>query len=144
MNPDDEQKLERLVHRTLCDLPLRRAPGTLEARVLAELERRAALPWWHKSYAHWPVAMRLAFLVVTAAIAAGLVAALVAITHGLDPAQVAAGVTERFAWLATARGLLDTGAGVVGALWRAIPPVWLYGALAFIAACYVTLIGVGA
>lgn len=50
--PDPEEKLERLIHRTLRDLAPRRAPRTLEARVFAELERRAALPWWRQSYAH--------------------------------------------------------------------------------------------
>jgi hypothetical protein len=146
MNPslDHDEKLERLIHRTLRDLPRRRAPGTLEARVLAELERRAALPWWHKSYAHWPVAVRVAFLVGTAAVAAGLVAALFSMMHVVNPAQLAAGATDRFAWLATTRGLLDAGASAAGAMWRSIPPLWLFGAFTFVAACYATLLGVGA
>ena len=38
----DPEKLERAIHETLRALPPRRAPRTLEARVLAELERRAA------------------------------------------------------------------------------------------------------
>ena len=36
---DNDEKLERLIHRTLRELPRRCAPGTLEARVMAELER---------------------------------------------------------------------------------------------------------
>ncbi len=40
--PDNEEKMERLIHRTLRDLPPRRAPNSLERRVLAELDRRAA------------------------------------------------------------------------------------------------------
>lgn len=143
MNPQDEQKLEALIHRTLLDLPRRRAPGTLESRVMAELERRAALPWWHKSYAHWPVAVRMAFLTGSATIAAAFVAALYTMLHGVSPAQLAAGAADRFAWVAVARGLAGAGVSTVGAMWRAIPPLWLYGGLAFIAACYVTLIGVG-
>ena len=51
MNPDE---LERFIHQTLRALPDRKAPGTLEARVLAEVERRAAIPWWHKSWSYWP------------------------------------------------------------------------------------------
>ena len=143
-SPDRDAKLERLIHRTLRDLPRRLAPGTLEARVLAELERRAALPWWHKSYAHWPVAVRGAFLAGTAAIAAAFVMALFAMLHGVAPAQLAAAAADRFAWLAGVRGLLSAGAGAAGAIWRSIPPLWLYGAFAFIAACYATLLGVGA
>jgi len=144
MNPQDEQKLEALIHRTLRDLPRRRAPGTLESRVMAELERRAALPWWHKSYAHWPVAVRIAFLAGSATVAAAFVVALFTLLHGVTPAQLAADAADRFAWFGVVRGLVGTSAGAVGAVWRSIPPLWLYGGLAFIAACYVTLIGVGA
>ena len=39
-----EEKLERLVGRVLKQQPLRKAPGTLEARVFAALEQRAARP----------------------------------------------------------------------------------------------------
>ena len=65
-----EEELERLVDRALHDLPLRRAPHTLESRVFAELERRAALPWWRRSFAHWPLPARSAFLVICIALIA--------------------------------------------------------------------------
>jgi hypothetical protein len=46
-NPENnERKLERLIHETLRELPARQAPSSLENRVLAELARRTALPWW--------------------------------------------------------------------------------------------------
>jgi hypothetical protein len=38
---DSDETLERAVDRALRELPLRRAPHTLESRVFAELERRA-------------------------------------------------------------------------------------------------------
>lgn len=56
-----ERRLERLLDRTLRGLPVRRAPATLESRVLAELARRAALPWWRRSFVHWPQAARAVF-----------------------------------------------------------------------------------
>src|SRR5712672_3854389 len=60
--------LERLLDRTLHELPLRRAPLTLESRVFGELERRAALPWWRRSFAHWPLLARAGFLVICGAL----------------------------------------------------------------------------
>ena len=45
-NPDN---LEQLIDRTLRELPLRRAPRTLETRVLAAIAARQALPWWKRS-----------------------------------------------------------------------------------------------
>ena len=143
-SPENNEKLERLIHRTLRELPARRAPRSLESRVLAELERRAALSWWHLSFAHWPGAVRAAFFVLSAAVAAGLVAAIFVMTRSTGSAALASGIADHFAWLSTARGLYDTAAGATGAVWRAIPPLWLYGTLAFVAACYTTLVGVGA
>jgi hypothetical protein len=139
-NPDNPEQLERLIHRTLRDLPPRSAPRTLESRVLAELERRAALPWWRQSYAHWPVAVRAAFFVGTAALAALIVSGLFAMMRVAGSPAFA----DTFAWFTFARDLGRTAADTGGALWRALPPLWLYGALALIAACYATLIGVGA
>ncbi|MBI3885017.1 MAG: hypothetical protein HY302_04730, partial [Opitutae bacterium] len=49
MNPMTPEELEQIVHQNLRALPPRRAPRTLGARVLAELERRRALAWWHRS-----------------------------------------------------------------------------------------------
>src|ERR1700686_3573047 len=63
---DPNDPLERLLDRTLRELPLRRAPPTLEARVCSELKRRAARAWWRRSFAHWPVPARAAFLAICA------------------------------------------------------------------------------
>ena len=103
--PDD---LEKLIHGTVRDLPPRRAPRTLELRVLAELERRAAQPWWHKSYAHWPSPVRAGFLVFASVVAAGFVAVLFAAVHRVDPAQIATALSERFEWLAIGRRLAES------------------------------------
>jgi hypothetical protein len=54
-----DEKLERLVGQVLRDQPLRRAPASLEARVLGELAARARLPWWRRGIAAWPAAVRI-------------------------------------------------------------------------------------
>jgi hypothetical protein len=54
-----DEKLERLVSHVLRDQPLRRAPASLEARVLGELGARARLPWWRRGVASWPAAVRV-------------------------------------------------------------------------------------
>ena len=125
------------MHRTLRGLPARRAPRTLEQRVLAELERRAALPWWRRSYLHWPFAMRAVFFGLSAAAAAGAVVGSILLLQGADgPAEAA----SRLPALEFAKALI----GSVSTIYHAIPPVWLYGGLAAIAAAYATLVGVGA
>jgi hypothetical protein len=136
--------LERFIHSALASLPDRRAPLSLEARVLAEIARRAALPWWRRSYAHWPVAARGAFLVGSASAAALLIAGLMSLARNAGATQAAGEVASRFAWLGLVRETAATLAGGGGSVFGAIPSLWIYGALAVFAACYATLIGVGA
>lgn len=146
MNPSPENRdpLESLIDRTLRDQPPRRAPRTLESRVFAELARRAALPWWHKSYAHWPAAVRGGFFVLSALAAAVLIAGMFLLTRDVAPTELAGEIADRFAWLTLARDLAATATDAALAVWRAIPPLWLYAGVALIGACYATLFGIGA
>ena len=144
MNPEEAQKLEHLVHRTLREAAPRRAPATLEGRVLAEIERRAALPWWRKSYVHWPVAMRASFLLVLAVVVKAVLMAVVFVESGLDSGEFTRVLAPQFAQLDRIRGFVAGVADFGATVFHAIPPVWVYGSLALFAACYVTLLGVGA
>jgi hypothetical protein len=140
MNPHDEQKLERLIHQTLRELPRRRAPGTLEQRVMAELERRAALPWWKQNFAHWPTGVRVAFLGFSVA----LVAAIMWGMAGVNVGQARDVFATQIGWMdaiaSVGRALRD----FAGATISGIPSLWLYGGLATIGALYVALFGLGA
>ncbi len=73
MRTESEQKLEQVLNRALHGLPLRRAPSSLEARVINELERRAAAPWWRANFTKWPVAARVAFVLTCAGLSAATI-----------------------------------------------------------------------
>jgi len=68
----DDRGLEQRVERVLRGLPPRSAPATLQARVQRELERLAMRPWWHRSFAHWPAAMRAVFVAASVALAGAM------------------------------------------------------------------------
>jgi hypothetical protein len=137
----NEQELEQFVHRTLRSLPDRQAPRTLEARVLAEIERRAAIPWWHKSFAHWPSSVRAAFLAVGSAAVAAFVAAGYFLTAGVEASAVAGEMTARAGGVvAVATWVRDFAATLIAS----IPPLWFYGGLAFVGVMYLSLFGLGA
>lgn len=140
MNPHDEQSLERLVHQTLRALPPRRAPRSLEQRVLAAIAERAALPWWRKGFAYWPIAPRIAFLAVATAVVFGLFRLLT----GVEVGAALASLVPQLAWTDTIASLVratqDFFQGFVGG----IPPLWLYGGLVAIASLYAALFGLGA
>ncbi len=137
-----EQELERLMQRTLHGLPLRRAPLTLESRVLGELQRRAALPWWRHSFAQWPRAARSTFVLLCAALA-GLVfrGGLWAIA-GLESLHES-GVLS-LPWARQALMLTGTAGELAASLVRAVPPDWVYEGLAVSALLYTALFGLAA
>ncbi len=141
---DPQEKLEQLVHRALRDLPARRAPRSLEQRVLAELAQRAALAWWHKSFAYWPMPARVAFIIASAGIVKVALMATVWAMAGFEPAQVQSAFAQPVAWMEGARAVVDAMTGFFAIMLRNIPPLWLYGGLAFIAAMYAALFGLGA
>jgi hypothetical protein len=144
MNPPDEQKLERFIDQTLRDLPRRGAPGTLEQRVMAEIARRAALPWWKQNFAHWPMAARIAFLIFSGGLVKAMMMLLVFAGAGFEAAQFREVFATQYAWMDAGATVMRALGDFVTATLQGIPSLWLYGALATIAGLYVTLFGLGA
>jgi hypothetical protein len=143
MSDRQQPALERAVHEALRSLPPVRAPRTLESRVLEAIERRATAPWWRSSFARWPVAARIGFMVASLALllmailltrapAAESIVALPA-----HPLLLLPGVNQAQALLASL-GVLRS------AFSHAVPPSFLYAALAVSAALYALLVGLGA
>jgi hypothetical protein len=141
MNPEE---LEKMVHAALRALPDRQAPATLEARVLAAIEARAAVPWWHKSWSHWPRSVRVAFLAFCGGLAGLLILGGVYVQASFDPAQVSGVLAPAFAWVERVASIGRALADVAALIGRQIPSLWLYGAIAFVAGLYAMLFGLGA
>jgi hypothetical protein len=139
---DSEQRLERAIGYALKGLPLLRAPSELEGRVLNELERRAAFPWWRVSFAHWPAAPRVVFVVICAAlVAATIVGGVSALVGVRSLNEIAAPVLS---WLQPFLAVMSSAGGVAALLVRIIPPLWLYGGMTLGIMLYVALFGLGA
>jgi hypothetical protein len=142
-NPTDrEQGVERAVDQALKGLPLRRAPSTLESRVMDELQRRAALPWWRVSFAHWPAAPRVAFVVICIALVAATILGGVSAFVGVRSLNEMAALV--LSWAHPFLALLSSAGGITALLVHIIPPLWLYGGMALGIVLYVTLFGLGA
>lgn len=135
-------KLERVLHQTLSGLPPRRAPGTLETRVADELARRASLPWWRASFASWPAAARVMFVLVCAALVA--VTILGGLSAYLGDRSFDEASAVLLSWAHPFLTVISSAGGLVALLVHVIPPVWLYGTLGVGAFLYVTLFGLGA
>jgi hypothetical protein len=82
-----DREMEARLGQALRTLPTRRAPATLESRVLDTLARRSPLPWWRRGFGEWPAAARIAFGVTSAALAVLTVLAAAAANANLGSAS---------------------------------------------------------
>lgn len=144
MKPMNPEEMERLVHSALHSLPNRRAPASLEARVLAALEMRARIPWWHKSWSYWPQWVRTSFLIFCGGLAGVFVLGGLYVHAGFDSTLVSNALAPVMSFFAQVRAVGRAGADVVAVVSRNIPMWWIYGAVAFVAGLYAMLFGLGA
>lgn len=134
--PTPEQ-LERFVDEALRDQPLQRAPIDLETKVMAAIAQGATTPWWRSSFAHWPMAARVLFLVASAVfVKLGLEAASLVIGP-LDPAARSAALFAELAWI---HALFVS----VTAILRSLPSWWIYCGVVALGVLYLMLFGVSA
>src|SRR4051812_48264627 len=138
---DPNDPLERFIDSALRDLPPRRAPSTLEQRVMAELQRRAALQWWQRSYSEWPAAARFFFVIACIALGSLLVRGCSWFLGGVESSATWSGVSSK---ITPAPASVKATANALSFIAHSIPSIWVYGAIAVIAFLYVTLFGIGA
>ncbi len=131
--PEDHPALERLIGSVCRIQPPRAAPASLHARIMSEVERRAAQPTWRRPFRHWPLALRLSF--------AAAVAAAVAVAAALpvEPWSVPLDWLRSLVAGATFAGAL--GHLVVVSALQAIPAPCLYALALGAAAMYAVLAG---
>ncbi len=141
MNPEE---LEKIVHAALRALPDRRAPATLEARVLAAIERRAALPWWHQSWSYWPQWVRAGFLVFGGGLAGLLLIGGIYLQAGFDLGTIRDALAPALALFDRVQGYGRLLADFVALVGRHIPSWFLYAVIGFVAGLYAMLFGLGA
>ncbi|MEP7246299.1 MAG: hypothetical protein ABI885_21840 [Gammaproteobacteria bacterium] len=142
--PAAHEQAERLVAEVLSQQPLRPAPRTLESRVLREIERRAALPWWRNSFMHWPLIAQFFFLLTSVgAVKLVLSAAGWALTD-LRFASAVAAVTAPLSWVGRTAHFFATLADMGSVVLAAVPPHYLYVGLFVAATLYVALFVLGA
>ncbi len=131
MNNDHE--LERRIDRELKQLPTPHAPRTLLPRVMAELRRRAELPWYQRAWFMWPRQWQIASAVALAAVLVGIAMLLPEIHLGAAAGRAARNLTARVAGATEGFGTsLNTGL----LLWRTLVQPVLWYLVAFIAVMF--------
>jgi len=135
-----EQQLEQVVDKLCKQQPLRKAPSDLYQRVMREVQLRKALPWWRKSFLHWPLSLQVLF-VVAALITAKLA---LSITEWIGSHWVSATeATRSLPLVEGASTVLNVGNSVSSHLASVVPVTWMYGAAMVIVVLYLVLFGIG-
>lgn len=135
----NEQRLEELTGRLLRQQPLRKAPASLEARVLAEIGRRAGRPWWRQGISAWPPTGRAALIGVSLSCIPVLWFLLPWLWTRLVAAAADARLSGPIAAIGQVGHALFSLAGAAAQVANAIPRSWLLGGLVAAGALYCAL-----
>ncbi|MFL6601737.1 MAG: hypothetical protein ACJ8R9_10425 [Steroidobacteraceae bacterium] len=135
------EKLESFVHQLVRDQPLRRAPATLEARVLAQLAlQQTPMRWWRRGFTQWPLAARVAFLIASYGFVRLAFAGVMSIITFVSSREAAG---TAISWVHAGATAVSATASLCSLIVSAIPPLWLYGAAVCGFALYALLFGLG-
>lgn len=143
MEHSDERQLAVRIDRELRRLPLPKAPPTLAPRVLAAIAARAHLPWWKKSWTHWPFGLRALFLGFLVAATAGLLYAGSQFAPGESLAAAAERVGDYFSLLTPVWQLLSALGIAFASMLRSGGQVLLWSVIATATVMYLTCVGLG-
>jgi hypothetical protein len=141
---ESDESLEQHISSLLTRLPLRRAPGSLQARVLSAIAQREATPWWQHSFRQWPLVARGAFLAISLALAWLAFAGLMWLTGILRRMPWPDALTQAASWAHVAARLAAVAGDTAATVLRGIPAGWLEGAATFGAVLYLALFALGA
>jgi hypothetical protein len=134
---DGREKLEQLIDGLARSQPVRRAPISLQARVLAQVEsQQVQLLWWRKGFAHWPQVARGLFLIASYGFIRLALAGVMSVVDFVRSSNVA-GVESLHRTGEAVSATVSLGSLVL----HAIPPMWLYSGAAFGFALYAVLFG---
>jgi hypothetical protein len=138
---NDPEKLESFVDQLVRGQPLRRAPASLEARVLAQLAlQQTPIPWWRKGFTDWPLAARAAFLIASYGFVRLAIAGVMSIVAFVGSREIAG---TAISWVHLGVEALSATASMCSLILRTIPPSWLYGMAVCGFALYALLFGLG-
>jgi hypothetical protein len=134
---DGREKLQQLIDGVARSQPARRAPISLQARVLAQIaSQQVQLPWWRKGFAHWPQVARGLFLIASYGFVRLALAGVMSVVDFVRSSNLAGGETLHRTGEAVS-ATVSLGSLVL----HAIPPMWLYSGAAFGFALYAVLFG---
>ena len=143
MNENENFQLEAAIDRELKALPNRPAPQTLLPRVMAVIERRAALPWYRRAWQTWPQPLQAVSLLVLLAAVGGLCFGSWQLVHVPAVASATSEASGWFRMLCGAWSTLGVLANAVVLAVKSLGSVVLFGIMAALLLSYAACVGFG-
>jgi hypothetical protein len=136
-DPDDrERQLAAWVDEAVRHMPMRRAPASLEVRVLDDIRRASRQAGWRRGFMHWSASIRAAFVI------ASLAAMVTLLWMGVG--NVGDAESGVFAWLQPGMAAITLAGELTMRLGALIPTTWLYAVVGAGGLLYAALFGLGA
>lgn len=146
MNAPEQQpdsRWEAELDQQLKHLPERRAPATLAPRVMAAIQARARQPWFRCTWWHWPPVAQVFSLALASVLLGGLTWLALHTDPGSLVNDMGVKAAAGLAPLAPLWSLVVSIARACALLLAQAPPLAWFGAAAFLAAMYLSCIGLG-
>lgn len=143
MNPEADDKLEKLIHSELAKLPELKAPETLIPRVLEAIRSNASKPWWQRSWFHWPFGARMTSIGFACAVLALILVSLSMLWQNASGAAPLGMVLDWLTPFAVVGDILSTLAGAALMTLSWIGKLWLALGLTIAFLMYVSCVGIG-
>ena len=143
MNSEYEKQLERSIDRVLKGLPELAAPPGLASRVMAAVGRRAALPWYRQPLEMWPVALRVAAMVILLGSFGGLCIAAWQLTRAAGVTEATREIAQLFSIFTALWNALNVLLGAIVIIARHLGTAFILGSLAAIGLGYAFCVGLG-
>jgi hypothetical protein len=139
MNRDQDRRneLERQLTRALQEQPLRRAPSSIEQRVLARIAAEGATARWRRGFTHWPVAARVAFLAASVGAVKLVFMFTMWLSTPLGSPALPFDLPSQVAWVQT---LFIA----IGSVVRTVPSLWIHAGVIILMVMYAAVFGIGA
>jgi hypothetical protein len=148
---DNLKAVELLVAERLRSVPLRRAPASLEAQVMAAIAAGTPQPgnidtathWYRGDFRRWPLHVQILFALVCVALASLLTQPLVGVTNSA-PAMLSEELQLSWSVMQALATVIASLADSLLALLRAMPTPLLVLVTGIAATCYSLLVGASA
>ncbi len=143
MNSEYEKQLELEIDRALKGLPELEAPRGLMPRVMAAIERRAALPWYRQPWQEWPLALQTVSMLILLGSFGGLCVASWQLTRAAGFTLAMQEVGQLFSGIAVIWNILTVLVGAVVLVLKHLGTPVLAGCLVAVGLGYAICVGLG-